>query len=208
MNFDNIKNQMNADSESEGDLEINTKHMGNSKLPLDKVRRSMKSEIITQLLCIVVFLGFPSVVPMETVPKGVYYILIFVTCLITTGYLLKMGWFLKRSSDISQQSKYALLSIVHDLKLTLEVYKTAIIAGSLLLPLAMVALSYATIGKHQEQFIKLISLDIEPSLLAIYILIYLAIAVFIYFITIKWADKLYGGHVKKLEAVVNELEVD
>lgn len=208
MNFDNIKNQMNASSENEDDIEINTKQISNSKLPLDKVRRSMKSEIITQLLIIVIFLGLPSIVPMETIPKGVYYIVMFVTCLITLGYLLKMGWFLKRSSDISQQSKYALLSIIHDLKLTLEVYKTAIIAGSLLLPLAMVALNYATIDTNEEQFIKLISLDVAPSILAIYILIYLVIAVFIYFITVKWADKLYGGHIKKLEDVVNLFEVD
>lgn len=208
MNFDDIKKQMNTASENKDDIEINTKQIGNSKLPLDKVRLSMKSEIITQLLFILVFLGLPSVVPMETVPKGVYYIIMFVTCLITSGYLLKMGWFLKRSSDISQQSKYALLSILHDLKLTLEVYKTAIIAGSLLLPLAMVTLNYAAVNKNEDEFIKLLSLDIAPNLLAIYLLIYLAIAVLIYFITVKWADKLYGGHVKKLEAVVNQFEVD
>lgn len=208
MNFDKIKHQMNTESESNNDITQNAKNSRASKMPLERVRRSMKSEIITQLLFIVIFLGLPSVLPMETVPKGVYYIIMFITCLITMGYLLKMGWFLKRSSDISQQSKYALLSIVHDLKLTLEVYKTAIIAGSFLLPLAMVALSHATVIKDQGQFLKLISLDIEPNSLAIYIAIYLAIAVFIYFITVKWADKLYGGHVKKLEAVVNEFEVD
>ena len=94
MNFDNIKNQMNASSKNEDDIEMSTKEIGNSKLPLDKVRRSMKSEIITQFLFIVIFLGLPSIVPMETVPKGVYYIVMFVTCLITLGYLLKMGWFL------------------------------------------------------------------------------------------------------------------
>jgi hypothetical protein len=38
------------------------------------------------------------------------------------------------------------------------------------------------------------------------ILGYLLSGVFIYYITVKWADKLYGVHIKRLEEILVQME--
>ncbi|EDP72804.1 hypothetical protein FBALC1_16922 [Flavobacteriales bacterium ALC-1] len=206
MNFDDIKKQMDATHNNSDEIETTIKDAKQTLMPIHKVRKSMKYEIITQLFIIVVFFAFPYIVEIDAIPKGFYYILIFVTNLITLGYLLKMGWFLNKTSNITLQSKFAVLSFVHDLKLTLEVYKTAIIAGSLLLPLAIFALYQGLVVKDQAQFLKIISLETSITKLATYILVYLCTAVIIYFGTVLWANKLYGVHIKKLEGVIKDFD--
>lgn len=207
MNFEEIKKQMDTENNNRDAITSAIKQSKNTNMPIAKVRRRMKSEIITQLAIIIVFFGAPNMIQMHQFPKAVYYILMFVTCLITLGYLLKMGWFLKRTSNMAQQSKYVVLSFIHDLKLTLEVYKTAIIAGSLLLPLAMVALYFGIPSSNQEQFMNIISLNIPLSSLLLYVLIYLIMVSIIYFGTVSWAHQLYGVHIKELEKILKAFDV-
>lgn len=208
MNFDNIKKQMDAQHNDGEDVPTTIKGLGVTKMPIAKVRRSMKSEIITQLLVFIIFFAAPSFIEMHEFPKAVYYILMFITSLMTLGYLLKMGWFLKRTSNTTLQSKYVVLSFIYDLRLTLEVYKTGIIAGSLLLPLSFFAFYYGAVSKDETEFMSVISLDMPFETLASYALGYLFIAVFIYFITVVWADRLYGVHIKKLEKTLKEFDAD
>ena len=91
MNFDDIIAKM--DSESMDDIQISKRIRGieNSKMPIQKVKERMRAEIITQLICIVVFFAAPRFVEMHQLPKSVYYILMFITSLITLGYLAKMS---------------------------------------------------------------------------------------------------------------------
>ena len=208
MNFDNLKQKMDAENMDNSQIPTQIKDLKTSKMPIQKVRTRMIFEIITQLTCIVFFFTFPSFIKLNPLAKGVYYIIMFVISLITLGYLAKMVWFLKKTSDLTSGSKETVLGYIYDLKLTLEVYKTAIIASSFLLPFPMIALSLGHATKHETIFNNLIALNITPTQILIYALGYLAFALIIYFVTVSWSNSLYRTPIKQLEKTLQEFEVD
>lgn len=206
MNFDNIKNKM--DSERMDDMQVPSKIEGieSSNMPIRNVKKTMKSEIVTQLICIVVFFAVPSFVNMHQLPKSIYYILMFITSLITVGYLIKMSWFINKTGNLNADSKETVLTFIHDLQLTLEVYKTAIIAGSLLLPFAFITFIIGSELVDEKVFTNLILLNISPIMLTLSAMVYIILAGVIYFITVYWSNKLYGEHIKKLETILKEFD--
>jgi len=122
------------------------------------------------------------------------------------GYLAKMIWFLRRTSSVGQQTKETILNFIHDIKLTMEVYKTGIIAGSLLLPVSVAAIFMGAEEFGEDRFTEWFLLQMPTSTLLLVILGYLLSGVVIYYITIKWADRLYGIHVRKLEEILKQME--
>ena len=208
MNFDNLKQKMDVANMENNQIPNHIKDIKTSNMPIENVRKRMITEIITQLACIVLFFIIPSFIKLNPLAKGVYYIIMFVISLITLGYLAKMVWFLKRTSDLTAGSKETVLGYIYDLKLTLEVYKTAIIAGSLLLPFPMIALILGHATKQETIFNDLISLNITPAQIIIYAIGYLAFALIIYFVTVSWSNSLYGKPIKQLEKTLQEFEVD
>ncbi len=207
MNFENIKQKMDAESMDSCKIPLRIKDIENSKMPIQKVRKSMKSEIIIQLICIVLFFAAPSFIKMHQLPKTVYYILMFITSLITLGYLAKMSWFLTKHTNLNNNSKETVMAFIYDLKLTLEVYKTAIISGSLLLPLAVMSIVQGSVKIDETVYNDLILLNMPNTTLLLYIFGYIAIAIFIYFITVYWSNALYGVHIKNLERILKEFDV-
>ncbi|MFK7748795.1 MAG: hypothetical protein AB8B65_10410, partial [Kordia sp.] len=163
-------------------------------------------EIAIQLAGIVIFFTYPFLIKMYELPRAVYFIFMFITSLMTLGYLAKMIWFLRRTSNVGQQTKETILNFIHDIKLTMEVYKTGIIAGSLLLPISVSAIFMGAEKFGSDRFTEWFMLQMPTSTLLLVILGYLLSGVFIYYITVQWADKLYGVHVRKLEAVLKQME--
>ena len=208
MNFDNLKQKMDAGNMDNKQIPTQIKNMVSSKMPIQKVRKRMIFEIITQLVCIACFFIFPSLIKINPLAKGIYYITIFIMSLFTLGYLTKMMWFLNKTSRLTGGSKETVLGYIYDLKLTLEVYKTAIMAGSLLLPFPMIALALGHVTKHETIFNKLISLDIAPAKILTVAIVYLVFALITYFITVSWSNSLYGKPIKQLEKTLQEFEVE
>lgn len=208
MNFDNLKQKMDAANMENNQIPNYIKDIKTSNMTIENVRKRMIAEIITQLACIALFFIIPSFIKLNPLAKGVYYIIMFVISLITLGYLAKMVWFLKKTSDLTSGSKETVIGYIYDLKLTLEVYKTAIIASSLLLPFPMIALALGHATKHETIFNNLITLNITPTQILIYALGYLAFALIIYFVTVSWSNSLYGTPIKQLEKTLQEFEVD
>lgn len=206
MDFDKIKELMDDDHQDDFQLPTSLEDLKESQMPIAKIRKTMKGEIITQLTIIVIFFAFPFIFEMYTLPRAVYFILMFVMTLITLGYLAKMGWFLRRTSNVGQQTRETILRFIHDIKLTMEVYKTAIIAGSLLLPISTAAIFRGTVRLGADRFSEWFLLQMPATTLVLVIFGYLLSVVFIYYATVIWADKLYGVHVRKLEEILKQME--
>jgi amino acid transporter len=213
MNFEEIKRKMDSDGMDDMSVPTNITQLKDSKIPIQAVRKSMKSEIITQSLIIVIFFAVPSflaldeLTAMSQLATAIYYILQFITSLITLLYLAKMNWFLRKTSDLGGSSKDTVMAFIYDLQITLEVYKTAIISGSLILPISMLTLGLGFGLAPAGLFEKFITLDFGLTTLLLIIGGYLLTAVGIYYITVKWADMLYGIHIKDLQTTLKEFEV-
>lgn len=208
MDFEKLKHKMDSENMDSNQIPIKINNIETSKMPVQKVRNSMIGEIITQLIFIVIFFSTPSFIEMHQLPKAVYYISMFITSLITLGYLAKMIWFLNKSGNLSKNSKETIVIFIYDLKLTLEVYKTAIISGSLLLPIAAISFFLGLVKIDEKIFNNLILLNVPNSTLIIYAIGYIVLAILIYFITVAWSDKLYGIHIKNLEKTLKEFDAE
>ncbi len=197
MDFDNIKAAMDNDAKK-AEVNVDIAISGDSKLPLEQIRKKMKSEILTQLVIIVLFFAAVFIIPMGELSKSVYIIFMVVTCLITLGYLIRMAKFVKMSTRMTGSTKDVLQSILAELNLTIEVYKTSIIAGSLLLPISTAALLMGSKGKD-ALFEKWFLLKLNPMEMTIAFVAYLACALFIIYMTKWWADHMYGKDKRHLE---------
>lgn len=209
MNFEDIKKEMDEAVNRDEKVVLSQVDLNRGKSnPVQKIRSNMKKEIWTQLACIVIFMVYPLVVQMPEFNEAVYYIFMFITSLMTMAYIIKLSFFLKKTSNFAANTKDAIQSFVFDAKLTLEVYKSFIIAGSLLLPFPVFALlagNGQSAGEHLN-FEKWFLLNITRTELGILIVAYLLIAVLIYFITAGWARFMYGRYLKELETVITDLE--
>jgi hypothetical protein len=87
MNFEDIKQKMNAENMDDNQFPTEIKDLKTSKMPILNVRKSMKREIFTQLVVIMLFFAAPNFIELHQLPKGIYYILMSITSLITLIYL-------------------------------------------------------------------------------------------------------------------------
>ncbi len=200
---------MNSENMDDTQIPRRIKDLEASKMPIQIVRRRMRNEIIITLLSIVFIFFAPRFlnIQMHPLAEGIYYISIFLLSLMTLLYLIKIGWFLNKTSNLNKGSKETVLAFINDLKLTLEVYKTAMISGSLLAPIYAISLFFGRARMDEGAFTDLILLNMPPATLILYIVGYLVLSVLIYFITILWSNWLYGTHIKELEKVLKEFEV-
>jgi hypothetical protein len=211
MNFEELKNEMNQATNERLELEGNnssrkidfTKGKNN---PVAKIRANMKKEIITQLVCMVIFMAYPFVINMAKLNEAVYFIFMFITSLMTMGYLIKLGFFLRKTDNFSVNTKDTIKHFIFEVKLTLEVYKSFIIAGSLLLPIPVFAL-IANGGRFTNSldFEKWFLLQLNGTEITLLIVGYLLLAVFFYYVTAAWTKLMYGKYLKQLEEVSQDL---
>ena len=206
MKFEDIKQAMNQQKDGELVLPKSIKDLARSQLPIEKIRKVMLIEIIYTLLTVVIFFSVPLIIPMEQEPQAMYLILMFVVCTITVGYVLKMLGFYNRTRLLQCNSKETIQGYVFDLKILLETYKTALVAGSVLVPLPMVALFLGAGEARLKIYHQLFSLDFETAQLFLLAFAYLALSVFFYYITVKWSDFLYGRRIKELEELLKNYD--
>jgi hypothetical protein len=206
MDFDKIKELMDDENQDDLLLPTSLENLKKSQMPIATIRKTMKGEIAFQLVGIVILMTYPLWIEMYELPRAVYFIFMFITSLMTLGYLAKMVWFLRRTSNVGQQTRETILNFIHDIKLTMEVYKTGIIAGSLLLPISVSCIFMGGVEFGADRFTEWFLLQMSGSTLVLVILGYLACCVLIYYITVVWADKLYGVHVRKLEEILEQFE--
>lgn len=206
MNFEDIKQKMDMQNMDDLVIPNRIKALKKTQLPIQKIRRNIKSELITQIAIILFLFAIPHFIEINPVAKGMYFILVFITSMITTTYLIRMNDFMKQTSKLSLSTKEVLLKTVFELRLTLEVYKTAIISGSLLLPVIAFLLIKGRKSVDESAFLAIITFDIPFEKIILYIIGYVLIAVLIFIITGWWSDALYGTYAKDLKNTLEKME--
>ncbi|UNY97405.1 hypothetical protein MQE36_09890 [Zhouia spongiae] len=206
MNFEDIKQKMDMQNMDDLVIPNRIKALKKTQLPIQKIRKNIKSELITQVSIILFLFAIPHFIEINPVAKGMYFILVFITSMITTTYLIRMNDFMKQTSKLSLSTKEVLLKTVFELRLTLEVYKTAIISGSLLLPVIAFLLIKGRKSVDESAFLAIITFDIPFEKIVLYIIGYVLIAVLIFIITGWWSDALYGTYAKDLKNTLEKME--
>lgn len=209
MNFEELKKDFDKSVENTGGEKVTLDLNRGKNNPIAIIRRNMKREILTQLIGITIFISYPLVVPMLPLNEAVWYIFMFITSIMTLSYVIKLTFFLRQTNDFTANTKDTLKEFVFQAKLTLEVYKSFVIAGSLLLPIPVFALLTADpYINHSVSFERWFMLDVSHLEMTFLVIGYLIIALFFYYITKGWAKLLYGKYLKDIEKTIAELETE
>lgn len=207
MNFEDLKKEMD-DSVRDKKIEMNLQqsHLRVSN-PVQKIRSNMKKEITIQLLAIVIFMIYPIYVAMPEFSEAVYYVFMFIMSLMTMAYILKLSFFLRKTTRYALNTKDAIQSFIYEARLTLEVYKSFVIAGSLLIPVPVFALfANFKLSGDVWLFEKWFLLDVTRGELLMMIIGYIIVAIIFYAITLFWTKALYGKYLAILEEVLADLD--
>ncbi|MFK8037530.1 MAG: hypothetical protein AB8B74_04520 [Crocinitomicaceae bacterium] len=210
MNFDNIKEAMNADVSVDKNTELKIDLGKGKNNPVASIRRNMRSEIITQLLGVIIFLAAPfTFIQLDKKPEAIYLIFMFITCVMIMVYTVRLSIFLREVDPMTKSTTHAIQLFMYKAKMTLQVYKSFVLASTLLLPAAVFALLTGNAeGKmyNPDLFEKWLFLDITTFEFTMLICGYLVLAAVFYLMTIGWTKLMYGKHLQALERIVENLE--
>ncbi|MFD1551449.1 hypothetical protein DNU06_13395 [Putridiphycobacter roseus] len=208
MNFDNIKAAMDADADQKDNIKIDLGKGPHN--PVALIRRNMRIEILTQLIGVIIFLIAPfTFLSLDPKPQAIYLIFIFIISVMILLYTLKLSLFLREVDPMTNSTTKLLQQFIYKAKLTLQVYKSFMLASTLLIPVAVFALITGNInGQYHNPtlFEKWIYLAISGTELSLLIIGYLLLAGAFYYMTISWTKTMYGKHLTALEILLNNLE--
>jgi hypothetical protein len=191
MNIDELRNQWNEDDRflniSEKQLQSQAKH------PLDKLKKTLKTECLVQLASIVIMGFTPIIFNFNSLYLNVFFVFYSILVFISAYYFKGFYDFHQRLNTFDINTHQSLLIIYYDLKLQIERYKSF---GFLLIPLLWV-------------FILLFFLEKSPSFLSssdIYLIMGLAIftSILTLISVVLWAEWVYGKIAKKLLSILEQ----
>lgn len=206
MDFNALKQLMEQETTEAVKVPNRLAELQSTRLPMDKIKRTMQTELIMQLACMVFFLLVPMMIQLPNVAQLLVGCSLLVVIGSTVIYLWQMQRFLKNNSQGTENSVQLLTRYVHQLRATLAVYKTAIITGSLVLPFTLALLYFGMISPTTEAFWRHFDFALY-SLEFLYLTLgYLFIAIAIVGITEWWTRRLYGGYLADLENTLQLLK--
>jgi len=218
MNFDAIKKEMSQSVEGLPKNEFKIDLKKGKHNPIYRIRKNMIEEIITTIIAMVVFLMFPffTDLKMTNLNKSIYLLFMSLTVFMISFYMVKQICFLFRNSNLSINTKDAIKEYIYEVKLTLEAYKSYVIASSLLVPIPSLIIFRSLYLDNSNSLLNIDStslfnierwLNMQLSTIEVLylVIVYLITGAIFYLITQLWTTYLYGKHVKKLEQIIEEL---
>ncbi|MFC4142954.1 hypothetical protein [Pedobacter mendelii] len=201
MNFDDLKNEWNADGAEETNISEDMLKIKQAHTPIDIIRRKMKHEFNYQIVALVLMAGIPYFFNFSTNMKMVYMVFYAVTCGFTAYYFFKFYRFYKNSCDMSRDSRKSILWFFYEMKLNIELYK------SLTYIIAFIGLAFFAVYLFVEK--ASIFTKIMAKLSTTYLILNCFISILIIgAITELWAWYYYGKHLKRVKKVVDELDFE
>ena len=206
MDFNALKNILDQDDTSTLRLPKKMDELKKVQLPMDRIKQNMRSEIYMQFGAMAFFSLVPFIHPMPALAQYLFWSSLIAVAAITLIYVLQLQHFLKQQSKVTMGSLLTLSSYIQQLKATLAVYKTGVIASSLVLPFTFgffyLSLANTTQEAYTNKLIALSSANFFLPFLVVYLLLVLAI----YYITEWWTKKLYGTYLTDLETTLAQLD--
>lgn len=202
MNFEELKNEWNADHSQENDhitsdmLKIKQAHTH-----IDIIRKKMKHEFFYQLVAIIMMATFPYFFGFSAIMEMVYLVFYAITCGFTAHYFFKFYRFYKNSYDMSMDSRKSILWFFYEMKLNIELYK----ALTYIIVFVWVGFLAVYLLLEKMGAINKILTKLSPAYLLLNCFITILI---IGLITELWAWYYYGKYLKRVKKIVDELDFE
>ncbi|MBC6112745.1 hypothetical protein ACFOG5_23415 [Pedobacter fastidiosus] len=201
MNFDNLKNEWNANDAEETNISADMLKIKEARTPIDIIRRKMKHEFNYQVVALIIMALLPYILGFSPNMKLMYLAFYAITCGFTAYYFFKFYQFYKHSYDMSLDTRKSILWFYYEMKLNIELYK------ALTYIIAFIGLAFMSVYLFIEKasiFARLVS-----KLSPVYILLNCFVTILIIgAITELWAWYYYGKYLKRVKKVVDELDFE
>lgn len=202
MDFNDIQSAWNNENVKNVSLPTNFDKLQSANMPIDKVRKNLRFELLLQSVAMIGFGFVPlySLFPANMVKP--YYLIYAIMVAISIYYLGKLFLFHNRLNKTVLNTKDSLYETYFDIRLNMELYKTFTFA---LLPFFILyAVGY--IFYKVPKFTQLVNGEIEQINLAALLIILIVAILFIGFFTELWVQSMYGKYAKQIKKVLDELK--
>ncbi|MBC7748589.1 MAG: hypothetical protein H7Z76_08470 [Methylotenera sp.] len=199
MDFNDIQSAWNSDKPENVELPINLEKLKSANMPIDKVRKKLRSELFVQLATMIGFGFIPMLNWFPVNMASTFYIIYSVMVAISIYYLGKLFFFYKRLDKTSLNTKDSLYETYYDIKLNMELYKT--FTNALVPFVILIILIFYSDPKYSYLFNGPLS---QSHLLFISVKFIVAIILVILSAEL-WVEFYYGKYVKQIRKILDEL---
>jgi hypothetical protein len=201
MNFDDLKNEWNAENPEESNISSDMLKIKQARTPVDKIRSKMKHEFFYQLFFLLFMAFIPYIFGFSALINRVFLMSYSITCGFTAYYFFKFYIFYKNSYDLSMDTRKNILWFYYEMKLNIELYK------ALTYIVAFISVCFLTAFVFIEK--ASVFSRILNKLSPVYILLNCFVTILIIgAITELWAWFYYGKYLKEVKKLIDELDYE
>ena len=202
MDFNDIQNAWNNDKDENIVLPNNLEKIQSANMPLDKIRKNLRTELLGQIfvLFVIGLLPFHSEFPSKFV--GPYYFIYGIIVAISIYYLAKLFLFYKRLDKVALTTKDSLYETYYDIRLNMQLYKTFTFA---LAPFLMIYLAVYLFFRTPDS-IEILNGNFENGKLVLKVVVFMITILLVGVLTEWWVSFYYGKYAKEIKKVINELK--
>lgn len=202
MDFNDIQSAWNDNKSENVVLPTNLDKLKSANMPIDKVRKNLRFELVIQTIAMTLFGFLPLVERFPANMIAPYYLIYAIMVAISIYYLGKLFLFYNRLNKTVLNTKDSLYETYFDIRLNMELYKT--FTFSLLPFFILYFIGY--VSYKTPKLSQLINGEVQHSKLIILLIILIAILLLIAFFTELWVQSLYGKYAKQVKKVIDELK--
>lgn len=202
MNIDDLKNAWKQD-EPNGALPDPQEIKSRSQLPVAKIRRGMRTELISTVFGYVAIFWFLFSKEQSLVVFNISCILLFVLMALNTYYFIRFYLFYRTISRVDLSLKESIARVTFDLQLNIELYRAYNLCAT---PLALIIAFIIFCRKWIASFfLKALDSEHNPKLF-IWLLLSMFCSFAISYLFTEWQIRAkYGRALKELKAIWEEL---
>lgn len=202
MNFNELQKQWNDEPTNKITVPTEIDTLRKAQTPIDKVRKKMKMDFITQIVLLIAIAFVPLIFDFSDNLTAVFIPFYGVMLGFMAYYFYKFFVFYKKSYDLTFDSRKNLLWFFYELKLNIELYKA--------LTYIMFFLGFSfgilagTLTKDNSKVDAFLSgLHDKNQALIIFVIIMVLFSFFMAEYIPRW---YYGKHLKQVKAVLDQLD--
>jgi hypothetical protein len=208
MNIDELKDAWSQDEPKGMKLPLSTETLGKTNSVVGRLRKNMRSELISLLICYAILLTYLFAGVRTNFLFNITSILFFVILVLNCFYYFRFYVFYKSTGRYDFNVKDSIRKIAYELELNTEIYKTYNFSVTPIAILATITLISSKVASDRLQhFFASSGLISLGTLLAIFAIILISFV--ITYVCINWHVRLqYGKYLDELKRVMNDLGED
>jgi hypothetical protein len=202
MDFNDIQNAWNNDKSDNVVLPDNLKKIQSANTPLDKIKKNLKSELITQVVAVILIGLTPYLFNFEQKFIMPFFLLFSMFTAVCIYYLVKLYLFYKRLNNVALKTKDNLYETYFDIRLNMELYKTFGFALTPFLVLFLIVFIYYQSSKAVDFVMFEFSNAQIISVFSVVVFTILSMGLALEW----WVRFFYGKYANEIKKVIDELK--